>query len=201
MMTLATLFLIARFTIRTIKRRFFIGEEIFISFAWACMIGLSSTFIVLTPTIFRVAAVVRAGGPFDAAFRDDFELMSTLFLVTGLVFWSCLWSVKLALLLQCRRLVDRQRAYTIVWWSIVGVTVVTYLVCVINQLTPCNKNLGKHLKYRMVLHGLLLGDRSADTRQAGCQSPSERRRLAVTVYSAYALDVLTDLMSKPPLDP
>lgn len=147
MMTLGTIFIIARLTIRTIKRRFFLGEEILIFTAWACMMAECINYIILSPAVYRIAAVARHERPADADIIKDWDLALRLFVVGGLLFWSCLWSVKIALLLQCKRLVERQRAHVTIWWCILAFTIVTYIVCVINVLTPC-RSLRASLTYR-----------------------------------------------------
>jgi hypothetical protein len=119
MTTLATALMIPRYTIRGIERRFFLGEEIPLFIACICMIAIRSLYIVMTPMIFRLSAVARVEHPLYADMPKDAERTFRIVFATVLPFFSCLWCVKVALLVQCRRLVGRQRTYTIIWWCIV----------------------------------------------------------------------------------
>ncbi len=156
-MALATAFVIARFWIRAIKHRFFVGEEIPIHIAWACMMAVCINFIVLTPTLYKIAAVLRDERPADADYVKDVELSLRIFFVNFPLFWSSLWCVKIAMLVQCKRLVERQRTHTIFWWCILAFTGASYLACILNQLTPC-KSLRASLNYRSSSIAHLLPD-------------------------------------------
>jgi hypothetical protein len=137
MIGLGTLFIIARFTIRTIKHRFFVGEEILISLGWACMVAACSCYIVVAPAIFRISAVERGDLQLYETFPKDVELGRRIYFTNAVLFFSCIWSVKCALLLQCKRLVERQRIYIIVWWSIMTFTLLSFVGAVITVLVSC----------------------------------------------------------------
>lgn len=137
-MTLATGFIIARFTIRGIKGRFFLWEETSITIAWICMIVVCSNNIVLTAPMNRVAALAREEVPYYQELLSDFQLAITRVFANGLVFWTCLWSVKIALMLQCKRLVERRPTYTLIWWCIVSFIILSYLGCYVVHFTICD---------------------------------------------------------------
>ena len=146
-MAVSTAFMIARYIIRSLRHRFFIGEEILISIAWVCMMTVCGLFIAVAPTLFKLSAVSQGHQPPYESLPRDTELCYRIFFANTLLFLTCLWCVKVALLIQCKRLVERQRKYTIIWWSIVAFTIVSYMGCIINTLTPC-KSLHKYLTYR-----------------------------------------------------
>lgn len=89
--------------------------------------------------------------PFANLIKDA-ELIYRIFFANVLLFYSCLWGVKIALLAQCKRLVDRQRTYTVIWWCIAGFVVASYIAVVAAYLTPCE---GLH-KYLTFVQPLLL---------------------------------------------
>lgn len=130
--------MIVRFAIRTVKRRFFILEEIFAILAWAFMVAICATIISITRTSFKAAAVTAGyEAPYSGWPQDTYKVSVAIF-VTGILFWSCLWCVKMALLLQCKRLIERQPIYTVIWWCIVVFVGLSYIACYIPSFFVCS---------------------------------------------------------------
>jgi hypothetical protein len=73
------------------------------------MIAICSLHAVITPVNFRVSAVARGEYPLCADIPKDKGRTFRIVFGTVLLSFSHPWCVKIALLLQCRRLVDRQR--------------------------------------------------------------------------------------------
>jgi hypothetical protein len=138
MLALATGFMIARFAIRTIRRRFFILEDILALSAWVFMVGLCGNSIAMAP-LFRKTVEVSAGlrPPYPGIKYDAFYVKTGIYL-NGVLYWCCLWSVKLALLIQCKRLIERQRTYTIIWWAILTYVVLAFIACWIPGFLLCD---------------------------------------------------------------
>ena len=137
MIALATSFTIARFTIRGIKRRFWPPEDAAVFLAWACVVALCSGYIVVTPAVYRIAAVGSGKAAPYPTLKQDATFLVDIFFPNTLLLWCCLWLVKAALLMQCRRLIERQRRYMIVWWCIVAFTATVFVGCVITEFTSC----------------------------------------------------------------
>lgn len=137
MIGLGTCFVLMRFTIRAIKRRFWILEDVTVALAWACLVALCVGYIKVTPAVFRIAAVGRGQRAQYPTEKKDIEFLLKVFFPGTLLLWCCLWLVKFALLLNCRRLVHRQPAYMVIWWCIVGYAIVTFIGCVASELTSC----------------------------------------------------------------
>ncbi len=172
MLALSTTFVIARFIIRGIKHRYFLGEEIPIAIAWACMTGICSTFIATAPTVFKATAVFAGQQPPNAEVIKDAELIYKIFFANVLLFYSCLWGVKIALLVQYKRLIDQQRTYTVIWWCIVGFVVASYIAAVAAYLTPCKGLLHKYFTFRTTSVAPVLPDITLLT----CLKPRAARR-------------------------
>ena len=137
MISLATSFTVTRFAIRCIKRRFWPLEDIAVFLAWACLVSLCIGYIVVTPAVYRISAVGSGAAPPYATIKEDSEFLVRIFFPNTLLLWCCLWLVKAALLLQCRRLIEQQRNYVLVWWAIVGFTFVVFIGCVVTEFTSC----------------------------------------------------------------
>ncbi len=149
MLALGTTFMIARVTIRGIKHRYFLGEEIPIAVAWLCMTAITSSFIATAPTIFKATAVFAGQQAPYADVIKDAELIYKVFFVNVLLFYCCLWGVKIALLVQCKRLIDgQQRIYAVIWWCIVAFVVASCIAVVTAYLTPCKGLLHKYFTFR-----------------------------------------------------
>jgi hypothetical protein len=196
MIALGTAFMVTRLAIRTIKRRFFIAEEIAITIGWACMVAVCAGYISVAPTVYRISAAARGDTGLYSSPPEDALLLRKIFFANTLLFWSALWGVKISLLFQCKRLVERQDKATLVWWCILGVTVLSYIGCLISQLTACGTMSAWwqwSMSIRIPTH---VQCTLANKFEAGCLGPDSVRRAAIGLYYSFAVDVITDLMSK-----
>ena len=137
MITLATCFTAIRLAIRAWKSRFWLVEDIAVCLAWACFIAMTIGYICVTDTLYRVSGVGNNNRPPYQGFEEDAVLILKIFFPNTLLLWTTLWLVKFALLLQCRRLIDRRPYYITVWWIIVAVTSIFYVGCIVSQFTSC----------------------------------------------------------------
>ena len=53
------------------------------------------------------------------------------------MFYSCLWAVKLSFLIFFRRLGQKVRGQKIWWWCVTGLTITTYITCIGTIQYPC----------------------------------------------------------------
>ena len=91
----------------------------------------------MTLAVYRIAAVGNGQTPPYPTLVKDMRFLLKVFFPGTLLLWCCLWLVKLSLLLNCRRLIDRQPGYILPWWWIVGTVIITFMGCVITELTSC----------------------------------------------------------------
>ncbi|KAL8844649.1 MAG: hypothetical protein Q9176_001161 [Flavoplaca citrina] len=123
--------------IRAWKRRFWLIEDIAVCLAWACFIAMTIGYICVTETLYLVSDVGNNQRPPYQGFEEDAVLILKVFFPNTLLLWTTLWLVKFALLLQCRRLIDRRPRYITIWWIIVAVTSIFYVGCIVSQFTSC----------------------------------------------------------------
>ena len=83
----------------------------------------------------------------------DFQEKHTTFLhnvvAFNVFFYSCLWSVKLSLLLFFRRLRSKQRSHQVWWWCVLGVCVVTWAACVADIQWQCTVTSFEHVMCKL----------------------------------------------------
>ncbi|KAL8695599.1 MAG: hypothetical protein Q9224_003310 [Gallowayella concinna] len=129
MITLATSFTAVRLGIRAWKRRFWLIEDILVCLAWACFTAMAIGYICVTDAVYRVSEVGTGRKPPYPELKDDFIYLVKIFFPNTLLLWTTLWLVKFALLLHCRRLIDRRPNYIIIWRLIMGLTGIFYIGC------------------------------------------------------------------------
>lgn len=135
MIAIGTAFTLTRFVIRAVKRRFWLIEDCVVILAWACFIALCAGYIKVTDAVYRIAAVGTGEMAPYPTLEDDVHFLLVVFFPNTLLLWCCLWLVKWSLLLNCRRLVERQHGYVVVWWCIVGFCIVygsPYFLCLMS---------------------------------------------------------------------
>ncbi|KAL8646751.1 MAG: hypothetical protein Q9226_006728 [Calogaya cf. arnoldii] len=92
-------------------------------------------YICVTDTLYRVSKVGNKETPPYEEFEEDTVFVLKIFFPNTLLLWTTLWLVKFALLLHCRRLIDRRPHYIAAWWIIVGITSLFYVGCVVTEFT------------------------------------------------------------------
>ena len=56
---------------------------------------------------------------------------------TIFLFYACLWSIKILVLVFFRRLGQKVRGQRIWWWCVLGVTIATWATCIGDIQYPC----------------------------------------------------------------
>lgn len=116
------------------------AEDFLILIAYALFLELAILYIIITPVIFRLAALESGLIPMYAGVEHDTLQIQIFFFVTTSSLWLCLWMVKFSLLSMYKRFLSG-RAYITAWWLIFGFCI---LVCLfpapfwINTLTRCS---------------------------------------------------------------
>jgi len=134
---------------------------------------LAALYIVDLPFLYAFLDYASGKVAYSSELPDDYHHMMLIsFGVTALL-WCVLWTVKISLLLFFRRIIlgtDWMRA----WWCIFGFVVVTFIGCIISELTSCD-----HI--------------SDFTALGACISPRNQRAQIISLYYSFAADVLTEL--------
>ncbi|KAM0127281.1 hypothetical protein ACHAP3_008849 [Botrytis cinerea] len=134
---ISTVFVASRFYIRyTHKRLWYIEDNLSLA-AWSFNFAACMGYLAILEPFGRLIAVSRGEIPVYATVADDAVYVPRVLFPTNLLFWTTLWTVKLLLLMQVKRLLDRQKRHTRIWWCISAFTLVVYIGCVISQFLAC----------------------------------------------------------------
>ncbi|CAI6336544.1 unnamed protein product [Periconia digitata] len=173
---LTTLFIIARVAIHVSRRKSFEFQDFFIYFAYALYVGLWTEYIIAVPYLYKLSAVALGEIDIYPTITQDAGYMSRLIFSAQMLFYTCLFAVKLSLMTLYRKLlVGIGGIYYKIWWSIVAFLFLSWIGCIITSVSSC--------KSMRVFF-----------RNGSCASPEELQVQIISLYYAYAIDVLTDLM-------
>ena len=93
---------------------------------------------VEAPTLYEQYAVQSGTAPFTSGFIDkDTQLLRSIVPFT-ILFYSCLWAVKISLLLFFRRLGSKVTGHRVWWWSILVVTILAWAACIADINWKCS---------------------------------------------------------------
>ncbi|EOD52704.1 putative cfem domain-containing protein [Neofusicoccum parvum UCRNP2] len=158
---------ITRFSIRIWKRKPFQVEDFLVALAWASFLALTVSYIVITPPMYRLYAVTGGEAAPYPEMMDDANLLIKVFFYNTMLLWATLWAVKFSLLALYRRLMTGLRAYIVLWWILVVFCALTFIGAIISNLTSCSSL---------------------------CATPRDVKAQIASLYYAFAVDVLTDLL-------
>lgn len=165
--------LVARWA--TFKRFWF--DDVFVVFAFLLALGTAIDWQIVAWKMYGfISATSGQGLPPPPDFVVDTESYYDGSVAAPVFFYSSLWAVKLAFLLFFRRLGHNVKGQKLLWWSIFGLTVATYFVCIGNISYSCLVN-------------------SLSKIFATCSSDRYIQSQAVILKVDCAMDVVTDFLS------
>ncbi|KAF2139550.1 uncharacterized protein K452DRAFT_62192 [Aplosporella prunicola CBS 121167] len=165
----------ARFIIRIWKRKGPQIEDFLVLLSFGLFLALTISYIIVTPPMFRVYNVEMGKAPPYPTMIDDAVFMVKIFFYNTMLLWFTLWTVKFSLLALYRRLMTNLRTYIILWWILVIFCALTLIGAVISNITSC------HSMRAWFTPGL-------------CTTPRDINAQIASLYYAFAVDVLTDLL-------
>ena len=106
------------------------SDDLLVIAAWIMLFGFAVLWQVMVPTLYEQYAVESGQKLPDVEFiSKDTHFLRSIVAFT-ILFYSCLWTVKLSFLLFFRRLGARVRGQNIWWWCILAVTGLTWVSCI-----------------------------------------------------------------------
>lgn len=157
---------------------------------------MSIGYICVTPAVYRISAVGSGDRAPYPTLKDDIGYLNKIFFPNTFLLWTTLWLVKLALLLQCRRLIDRLYTQVVIWRCIVGFTALVYVGCIVSEFTSC-RNLHDWFTPGTSIPQHLYAS-YANCSSEMCLTPRDARASVISLFYSFAVDVVTDLMSAHP---
>jgi hypothetical protein len=193
MIFLASVFVLVRLCIQIWKRKMMDLQDYLVYFAFFCFLVMSICYLITVPKAYRLGKV-NSGlvKPWPTMMNDNLINVRLMF-VTTLLFWVSLWSVKLSLLALYRKLIQGQPStYTRFWWAL-------YVFCLVvsNFWTgiPSLLTYGQSLIGCIVSYLTSCSNFSETLSKGECSGERSVRGQIASLYTAYALDVLSDLLS------
>jgi hypothetical protein len=139
MITVASLFCIARFTARWYKAWRFQAEDIFMLLAWAFFLSMSMSYVVLIPAMYRINVMESGKVPLYPTLLKDANLMIKILICNSMLFCTALWSVKFSLLFLYRRLMNGLPKQMRWWWAVTIFCNLVYIThCVLGAILTQN---------------------------------------------------------------
>lgn len=118
-------------------------SDVFVSVALATLITMAGLYCQIIPTMFDLDLAAAGKPPLSAESMLAFEERANRYLRIqfGIIvlFWTCVWAVKLSILVFYKSLFDRlSRTYLYAWCAVVGFVAVTYVGCWALQFESCS---------------------------------------------------------------
>jgi hypothetical protein len=122
-------FLLLRLIVRYATFRKLCSDDVMMIAAWLML--LSSTILWQTQTraLYDQYAVVTGEVPFDLGFLERYSTFLHSVAPLGMLFYTCLWTIKLSLLLFFRSIGAQVNANKAWWWFVWSDTVLTWMGC------------------------------------------------------------------------
>ncbi|KAJ8071714.1 hypothetical protein OCU04_002030 [Sclerotinia nivalis] len=157
--------------IKTFKR--FFSDDYLVILAWSMLLGTSILWQIESFALYDQYAVFRGEKAIYPGFLEKGEAFMHTIVPFGILFYSGLWSVKLALLFFFKRLGYEIKVHKIWWWSVMSITVITYIVCIADMNYKCSLN-----SYEYIL--------------TVCGTKENAHSNNHTFYANCAIDIFTD---------
>ncbi|KAJ5747720.1 uncharacterized protein N7511_009416 [Penicillium nucicola] len=149
------------------------AEDYLLILAYLFFLELAILYIYIAPAIFRLAALKAGTITVYPTVLEDSVHLQIVFFVTTSSLWLCLWMIKFSLLSMYKRLLVG-RPYIIAWWVILVFCVLSIIACIVSSWVSCES-----------FHAWFT---------AGvCSTPRDHRAAVISLYFAYAMDIITDL--------
>jgi hypothetical protein len=107
--------------------------------AWAFFLGMSISYVVLIPAMYRVNAVESGKVPLYPTLLKDANLMIKILICNSMLLCTALWSVKFSLLFLYRRLMNGLPKQMRWWWAVTIFCNLVYIThCVLGAILTQN---------------------------------------------------------------
>ncbi|KAH7089559.1 hypothetical protein FB567DRAFT_618786 [Paraphoma chrysanthemicola] len=175
MLGLTSAVILARIGLNILRPKSLIASDYFVFLAFAFYATMCALYISVSPYMHRVYGVLNEEIPPYPEMAEDTIIMTKMIFAAPCMFWLTLWSIKVSLLLLYRRLlIGLERRYTIIWWGILAICVVTFAGNYIMYFRSCG-----------TIPGFWTG---------GCSgNPAKNAQLA-SLYYSFTVDTTTNLM-------
>jgi hypothetical protein len=173
--TLSLIFIIFRLTSRFLSFSRLHWDDYLALGAWLLLLTSSIIFQAKIYLLYWLYDVLAGRTPFDENFLTSYGPLLKMVAVWQILFYTCLWLIKLSLLMFFRRLGSTVRAHRVWWWVVCGVLAATYIVVIADFEWEC-------------------GVYSTDYIMSRCLYQSKVDYQDATYYVNLACDLVTDVL-------
>ena len=132
-----TLITVVRTYVRVSKQKRLHADDYALFGAVAFYFALAALYIVDIPYLYAFLDYTSGNAPFTPDLTEKYAYMMRINYAVTPLFWAVLWSVKMSLLLFFKRVI-RGTIWMRVWWVIFGITVLSFVGCVVSEFTSCD---------------------------------------------------------------
>ena len=186
-----------RYALRYRKAGRFFWDDAAHAVALVTLIGINIEFTVFFPQIYQIDAYSRNQGPGPSP--SEYVRFLKFQLSVSIVWWVCMYSVKLSFLLLYRLIFAVSKRLRIAWWAITIFTLVTFWVCIAGELTACGPSKNLFHAGKRASRSKNMMTRRADEKTDKCESKSAKRGFAIVLEYSGVVHVLSDVASMAPL--
>lgn len=180
---IAITLVVSRFAIRLFIAKKTTVDNVLVSdglvlVALATLIAMAGLYVQIIPTMFDLDLAAAGKPPPETMLEFEERADHYLRVQFGIIilFWTCVWAVKLSILMFYKSLFDRlSRTYLYAWWGVVVFVALTYVGCWALQFESCSP-LRSYFK---------IGD---------CTKPRDIAVSNDSLYYSTAVDIACDLL-------
>ena len=131
------LYIVKKTTIDTV-----LVSDVLVLVALATLITMAGLYVQIIPTMFDLdlALANKPLSPPETMLEFEKRVNRYLRIQFGIIilFWTCVWAVKLSILVFYKSLFDRlSRTYLYAWWAVIAFVALTYVGCWALQFESC----------------------------------------------------------------
>lgn len=131
-------FLIFRLTVKIRSFHKIYSDDYLVIAAWVLLLGSAVLWQVEAPNLYELFAVTSGEKPLTSSFvARNIDLLRSL-TPFALLFYSCLWTVKVSFLLFFRRLGLNVRGQKVWWWCVLVITLLTWAATIADHNYKCS---------------------------------------------------------------
>lgn len=138
MVGFAVLFTIIRTTIRFHVFGRLFADDFWVYLALAVLTTIAMLYNYAIPIIFEFEQILQGKKLLTHDFGDRARLFLKLQFAIIVLFWTCIWAVKISFLIWYKKLTDVPSNRKLMWNLVIGFTVASYLGCWVTQLEACH---------------------------------------------------------------
>lgn len=129
-------------------RKLYVDDLLLIA-AWIMLLASSVLWQIRAPMIYEQFIIMGGEKPPGPGFVAQQQTFLRNHLALSILFSSCLWTVKLSVLVFFRRLESKMRGHQIWWWCVLVITIATWIVCIADVQYQCLLGSGHHIRSQL----------------------------------------------------